>query len=126
VHTITNISRGPHQVKTIDKGLVTVEPQGELTASFERSYLHLLRNGRSFEVVDAGSAAVVQEPAQTGQAETGAGPVPKTLEQLQNDYSNGIEPDSKDDWIRLAEGASIEVKKSWGINRIKTELEQAS
>lgn len=122
--TITNISNGPRDIKTLNKGMQRLEIGESLTAEFERTYLRLLRNGRSFDVTDGEGEAVVQGAAEGEGGATGAGDAPKSLEQLQNDYSNGIEPDNKPDWTRLAESKGIEVKKSWGSNRIKTELEQ--
>jgi len=126
VTTIRNISNGPRDVKTLDQGMQRVEVGGELTAEFERTYLILLRNGRSFDVEDG--AGVVQGGEAAPTPTPVAGGDASQPEPLQNGSSEPVRPadDStdKDAWAAYATFKGIDVKKSWGVNRIKTELEQ--
>jgi hypothetical protein len=128
VTTIKNISNGPHDVKTLDQGLQRLQPGESLTATFERTYLRLLRNGRSFEVSDGEGETVVQGGQEASGGATGAGGDANQTEHRQNGSGDPEQPadDStdKEAWVAYATFKGIDVKKSWGINRIKTELEQ--
>ena len=123
MHKITNNTRSRHQVKTLDQGLVFIDPGYELTAELERTYSILLTKGRSLDVEIAGEEAV---PGL--RATEGAERVEKGADGPQIDPPGGsggeAEPTDRDGWVKLAESSNIEVKKSWGINRIKAELEK--
>lgn len=123
MHKITNNTKARHQVKTLDQGLVFLDPGYELTASLERTYAVLVTKGRSLDV------EIAAEDAQPGlRATEGAGEALEGAGGPQIDPPAGsggaAEPTDRDGWVKLAESANIEVKKSWGINRIKAELEK--
>lgn len=121
--TITNNSKGRHQVKTLDQGLVFIDPGQSLTAHFEPTYARLIDKGMALDIENAPEDAL---PGLSGPE--GAEGRSTQTEQRQNGSNGGsegeAEPTDRDGWVKLAEAANIDVKKSWGINRIKAELEK--
>lgn len=127
MHTIKNVSHGRHQVRTLDQGLVFLDPGDVLTAQLDRSYARIVGRSMSLSVADAPEGAVAGlEKASPGTSaqETGS----THTEQRQNGPNGDDTPPADDagreEWAKYAEAKGIEVKKNWGINRIKTELAQ--
>lgn len=123
MHTITNNTKARHQVKTLDQGLVFLDPGFTLTASLERTYALLVSKGRSLDIENAAEDASRGLSGPEGQVSPATPP-----EQRQNgangDDTPPADPTTRDGWVELAEAANIEVKKSWGINRIRAEIEK--
>lgn len=127
MHTVKNITHGPHDVKS-SIGLVRMGPGDTLTADFESTYLRLLRNGRSFEVSEAGetAAGLVRASETTEAPPKGEKPAETPLQAVQTVSEPDAPPTTREGWADLASKKGINVKSSWGINRIKAEIEKAS
>lgn len=129
MHTITNVSRGRHQVKTLDQGLVFMDPGDVLTATIESTYAKVMGRAMALSVEEAPEGAspglVKADPGATAPK-----PAPTPTEQPENGAETAVKPadDStdKEAWTKYATSKGIDVKKSWGVNRIKTELAQMS
>lgn len=123
MYKITNNSKGRHQAKTLDQGLVFIDPGFTLTANLERTYATLVGKGLSLDIENAAEDASpgLSGPEVAEEAST-------RTEQRQNaanvDPSELPAADDRAGWVKLAEAAKIDIKKSWGINRIKAELEK--
>lgn len=127
MHTVKNTSNVPHDVRT-SIGLVRLDRGDAVTAGFERTYLALLRNGRSFEVSEAGetAAGLVRASGATEAPPKGEKPAETPLQAVQTVSEPDAPPTTREGWAELASKKGINVKSSWGINRIKAEIEKAS
>lgn len=127
MHTVTNTSNGPHDVRT-SIGIIRLERGDAVTADFERTYLALLRNGRSFNVVEAGETP--QGVVRASGATEGTGEGENAAGQQENgpagDDTPDPEPRTRADWVKLAESKSIKVKGGWSIKDIKAAIEKVS
>lgn len=121
--TITNVSRGRHQVKTLDQGLVFMDPGDVLTAEVESTYGRLMGRSLSLRVEEAA------EGAEAGLVKADPQPEVETpTEQRQIDPAEaGAAPtgDDKAEWQAYAAAKGVKnINKSWGVNRLKTEIAQ--
>lgn len=124
MHTITNVSNGRHQVKTLDQGLVFMDPGDELTADLEPTYARIVGRSMSLKVEEAGErpAGLVKASGHTVAPPEGG----SSVDDHQNGSGDAIEPTDRAGWAAKAEALKIQVKGNWGINRIKAEIEKAS
>lgn len=124
MYKITNVSGTPQQVKTLDKGPVNLAPGEATDGELLSSYAAVLKFSRVLKLESTLEAS--QEPIQEApQPEPKHAPKDST-EQRQNSSNDDPEPTDRDGWVALATAKKIDVKKSWGINRIKLEIEKAS
>lgn len=122
MYKITNISKGRHQLRTLDQGLVFLDPEGEVVVRLEPSYARLLRHSRVLRLeedenpVQGGREAVDPKLPQD--------PPKDSTEHTGNDPSKASEPTTRAEWAAYAESLGVEIAKSWGIKRIQQEVEK--
>lgn len=124
MYKLTNVSGTPQQVKTLDKGPVNLAPGEDTTGELLSSYAAVLKFSRSIKIEEVGKAP--QEPIEIASEDEAPAAPKDSTEQRQNDDKQASEPTDREGWVALAAEKKIDVKKSWGINRIKLEIEKAS
>lgn len=124
MYKITNVSGTPQQVKTLDKGPVNLAPGEATEGELLSSYAAVLKFSRVLKLESALEAS--QEPIEKAPEEKPQDDPKDSTEKRQNGSSDDPEPTDRDGWVALAAAKKIDVKKSWGINRIKLEIEKAS
>lgn len=122
MHKITNISKGRHQVRTLDQGLVFLDPEGSVEAKIEPSYARLLRHSRVLSIVEAENH--VQGGREAVDPKLPHDPPKDSTEHTGNDASKASEPTTRAEWVAYAESLGVEIAKSWGIKRIQQEIEK--
>lgn len=121
MHTVTNASKGRHQVKTLDQGLVFMDPGDVLTAELEPSYARVVGRAMHLHVGNAAEGAV------PGLARAEPTQAPETSAEGQQNGSSepDSEPTDRAGWVKLAQSKGITVKSGWSINQIKSKIEAA-